>query len=65
MTIKEELKRSIESLAMLQLEKPTTFYKALREIERLESLIQEAPKFFATCDFEGKKLEWLKKANLI
>lgn len=39
---------------------------AANEIERLNLLIAEAPKFFAPqYDFEGEKLDWLKKANLI
>lgn len=38
------------------------YYKAL---ERIESLIKEAPKFFSHHDFDGEKLDWLKRTGLI
>jgi len=34
-------------------------------IERLETLIKDAPKFFSHHDFNGEKLEWLESAGLI
>jgi len=44
----------------------TSAYDELRErIALMESLIAEAPKFFAVCDFNGEKLDWLKRAGLV
>jgi len=34
-------------------------------LERLESLLKDAPKFFSHHDFDGEKLEWLELAGLI
>lgn len=37
-----------------------------KEIQRLQELIKEAPHYFHPgYDFDGNKVEWLKKANLI
>lgn len=38
------------------------YYEAL---DRIESLLKEAPKFFSYHDFDGEKLNWLKRAGLI
>lgn len=32
---------------------------------RMEALIREAPRFFSHHDFDGEKLNWLKRAGLI
>jgi hypothetical protein len=43
-----------------------TMREAADEIDRLNNLISEAPKFFAPqYDFQGEKLEWLKRAKLV
>lgn len=34
-------------------------------LQELEKLLNDAPAFFATCDFDGDKLEWLKRSGFI
>lgn len=38
---------------------------AIGALERVYSLLSEAPKFFSHHDFDGEKLDWLKRAGLI
>ena len=42
------------------------YREAAAEIRRLRELITEAPKFFsAVHDFDGEKLDWLRRARLV
>lgn len=34
-------------------------------LNRVERLLEEAPKFFSHHDFDGEKLDWLKRAGLL
>lgn len=34
-------------------------------LNRIEKLLEEAPKFFSYHNFDGEKLEWLKRAGLL
>ena len=39
---------------------------AIKEIQRLQRLVEAAPQFFhPTYDFDGRKKEWLVNANLV
>lgn len=42
-----------------------TLRDAAAEIEKLRSLVAEAPKFFSHHSFDGNKLEWLMRAGLV
>ena len=38
---------------------------ATEALNRIETLLKEAPKFFSSHDFDGEKLNWLERAELI
>lgn len=63
MTLKEEMEYDIEQHPLDR--NPDVLARAMKEIARLERLVEEAPLFFHPgYDFDGEKLRWIERANL-